>query len=41
MADTLGLAPNQIAQFREAFDASDKDSDGCRRAREVGPLIPW
>jgi calmodulin len=39
MAEELNLTPEQIAEFREAFNIFDKDGDGRITAKELGTVM--
>ena len=39
MAEDLNLTPEQIAEFREAFNIFDKDGDGRITAKELGTVM--
>ncbi|KAH0794233.1 Calmodulin [Histomonas meleagridis] len=39
MSEDLNLTPEQIAEFREAFNIFDKDGDGRITAKELGTVM--
>ena len=39
MSEDLNLTPEQIANFREAFNVFDKDGDGRITAKELGTVM--
>jgi len=39
MAEDLNLTPEQISEFREAFNIFDKDGDGRITAKELGTVM--